>query len=240
MRDATFPESGLKLKLLDAGERLFAENGFEAVSVRDITEMAKANVASVNYYFGSREALLGMVMARCMSPVTEARHARLDLLKKRWAGKAPPLEEIVEAMVLPLVEQVKKSGLSERLFYRLVGRIFAKQGDGLPLAIEEQLVKASDRFVRVFEKALPTVSAEELVWRTHFVEGGISHLLTHYDGVLTVKGGAPGDSAMVTTLKRFIPFACAGLSEGIEVTKIAEIEEIAEVVEPSPQAVFDF
>ena len=58
MRDMTIPESGTKRKLLDAAELLFAERGFEAVSVRDITQLAKTNVAAVNYHFGSRDEYL--------------------------------------------------------------------------------------------------------------------------------------------------------------------------------------
>ena len=35
-------------RLLDAAERLFAENGFEGTSVRQITALADSNVAAVN------------------------------------------------------------------------------------------------------------------------------------------------------------------------------------------------
>ena len=73
MRETTIPESGSKRKLLETAEQLFADKGFEAVSVRDITQLAKTNVAAVNYHFGSRDSLLGMVMMRYMQPVTEER-----------------------------------------------------------------------------------------------------------------------------------------------------------------------
>lgn len=231
MRDSTFPESGSKRKLLDIAEQLFADKGFEAVSVRDITQLAKANVASVNYHFGSREALLAMVMARYMMPVNEERLARLEIIEKRWSGKVPPLEEIIEAMVRPLVSQVNKSDLSERLFYKLIGRIFSQQSDGLPPVIEEQLVKVNDRFARSFGKALPSLSAEDLAWRIHFVAGGMIHMLSNQDVVQKLSGGAAGSPSMEATLGRFIRFASAGLREGIEMGGEAE---------KGPQAVFDF
>ena len=81
MRDFTIPESGAKRKLLDAAELLFAEKGFEAVSVRDITQLAKTNIAAVNYHFGSRDHLLTLVMMRYMTPVTEERLVRLDFVE---------------------------------------------------------------------------------------------------------------------------------------------------------------
>ena len=140
MRAVTIPESGSKRKLLDAAEQLFADKGFEAVSVRDITQLAKANVAAVNYHFGSRDGLMSLVMTRYMhaGQLRSGLHG-LDALERKWSGKSVPLEEIIDALVRPLVGQVKKSELSERLFYKLMGRIFAQQGDGLPPQVEEQL-----------------------------------------------------------------------------------------------------
>jgi AcrR family transcriptional regulator len=231
MREMTLPESGSKRKLLDAAEQLFADKGFEAVSVRDVTQLAKTNVAAVNYHFGSREGLLTLVMMRYMLPVTEERLARLDTAERKWSGKAVPLEEIIDAFVRPLVTQVRKSELSERLFYKLTGRIFAQQGDGLPRQIEDQFRQVAERFSRAFGKTLPTVSPEDLAWRIHFLVGGMIHMLTHQDILSRVTGGASGTPTMEATLSRFIRFAAAGLREGTE----AEAP-----VKKGPQATFDF
>ncbi len=231
MRAVTVPESGSKRKLFDAAEELFAAKGFEAVSVRDITQLAKTNVAAVNYHFGSRESLLNLVMARYMSPVNEERLARLDAAERKGPGKAAALEEIIEALARPLVSQVRKSELSERMFYKLLGRIFAQQGDGLPPEIEDQLRHVFERFIRAFSKALPSVAADELIWRVHLMAGGMIHLLTHQDVLQRLSQGASGLPSMEATLGRFIRFAAAGLREGIEV-------EIS--VKKSPQVMFDF
>ena len=47
-----------KTKILDTAERLFAQKGFDAVSLRNIVEAAKVNLAAVHYHFGSKQALL--------------------------------------------------------------------------------------------------------------------------------------------------------------------------------------
>ncbi len=44
-------------RILDDAERLFAEKGFAAVSIREITSAAKSNLAAVNYYFGNKHNL---------------------------------------------------------------------------------------------------------------------------------------------------------------------------------------
>ncbi len=43
--------------ILQVAEKLFASNGFEGTSVRDICTEATVNVAMVNYYFGNKEGL---------------------------------------------------------------------------------------------------------------------------------------------------------------------------------------
>lgn len=51
-----------QIEILDVAETLFAEKGFDGTSIRDISKMAKINVAMVSYYFGSKERLLESLM----------------------------------------------------------------------------------------------------------------------------------------------------------------------------------
>lgn len=53
-----------KEHILDVAEQLFAEQGFEAVSVREISKAAAINIAMVSYYFGSKEKLYEEVINR--------------------------------------------------------------------------------------------------------------------------------------------------------------------------------
>src|ERR687895_1614836 len=50
-------------RLLDAARRLFAEHGYDHVTVRMIAAAADANVALINRYFGSKSGLFGEVLA---------------------------------------------------------------------------------------------------------------------------------------------------------------------------------
>jgi AcrR family transcriptional regulator len=51
-------------EIIDVAELLFAEQGFEAVSIREISKVAKINIAMVSYYFGSKEKLYEEVIKR--------------------------------------------------------------------------------------------------------------------------------------------------------------------------------
>ena len=45
-------------RLLDAAREVFAENSFQGATVHEICRRADANVAAVNYHFGSKDGLL--------------------------------------------------------------------------------------------------------------------------------------------------------------------------------------
>lgn len=47
-----------QLQIIEAAERLFATNGYEGTSVRDIAQEAGVNLAMISYYFGSKEKLM--------------------------------------------------------------------------------------------------------------------------------------------------------------------------------------
>lgn len=214
MRDFSTPFSAPKSRLLEAAESLFANQGFDAVSVRDITKEAGANVAAVNYHFGGRDGLISLVVLRYVTPVNEERIARLDAAERRYPGKTVPLEEVIECFTRPIVTAVKRSELSERLFCKLIGRIFCLQGQ-VPREMEEQMKQVAERYVRALSRSLPDASAEEVVWRFHFLLGGLIHMLTHQEMLARVTDGASGQPSMDTTLSRFIRFAAAGLRDGV-------------------------
>src|ERR1700675_3405038 len=89
-----------KTKILNAAEKLFALNGFDATSLRDITAEAQVNLAAVNYHFQSKDSLIDAVILRRIEPVNRRRVEMLDT-----AGPSPSVEQIVEAFLAPLLEK---------------------------------------------------------------------------------------------------------------------------------------
>jgi len=49
-------------QILQVAEQLFAEQGFDGTSVRDIAQHAGVNLAMISYYFGSKEKLLASLI----------------------------------------------------------------------------------------------------------------------------------------------------------------------------------
>lgn len=49
--------TGKRLELIETAGPLFANSGIDGVSIREIAEKSNVNIASINYYFGSKENL---------------------------------------------------------------------------------------------------------------------------------------------------------------------------------------
>jgi AcrR family transcriptional regulator len=69
-------------QMLDVAERLFAANGIDKVSIREILRASgQSNLSAAHYHFGSREALIGALMARRIREINIVRHRYLDELE---------------------------------------------------------------------------------------------------------------------------------------------------------------
>ena len=74
------PQGDTRIRILDAAERLFTDQGLKGFSLRAVTELAGMNLAAVNYYFGSKDELIYAMTQRHFSVVTSentsANHSR--------------------------------------------------------------------------------------------------------------------------------------------------------------------
>jgi AcrR family transcriptional regulator len=87
--------------ILDAAEKLFAERGFTAVSVRDIASAAGVSHALVHRYLGSKEQVYKTMLLRRETVIRDA---------------APAEDDLIEATRLMLREAV----LNQRDYVRLL------------------------------------------------------------------------------------------------------------------------
>lgn len=85
-----------KERLLNEAEILFAQKGYNAVSVREITTAASCNVAAINYHFGSKQNLyLEVFRARW---VPRARRVQEHFRKSLAAHSAPSPTAVTQAL----------------------------------------------------------------------------------------------------------------------------------------------
>lgn len=87
-------------RLLDAAERLYAERGIDAVSLREIVQAAGArNATAVQYHFGDRAGIVRAILARHAPEIEARRHALLDAYE---ADGVPGGRTLAAALVRPM------------------------------------------------------------------------------------------------------------------------------------------
>jgi Tetracyclin repressor-like, C-terminal domain len=86
-------------------------------------------------------------------------------------GKAPGVEELVEAFIAPYFDRLpSKSEVRGRTVSRLVGRILGDPAEEIrKVGVKGREVR--DRYLLAFAKALPNVMQEELWWRMRSMIG---------------------------------------------------------------------
>lgn len=181
------PSLATREKILNAAEKLFADNGFNGTSLRDITESAKVNLAAVNYHFGDKESLYTEVVRRRIRPINATRLARLDQALSLAADEPPPLELVVDILVRPIFEVHQDPSRGGHHIVRIIARTLT---DPLPfmgelLTVEFQAVIG--RFSQAVRRSVGHLSPEEFMWRMSFVVGAMQHTLAtlHQMGALT-------------------------------------------------------
>lgn len=68
----TRPSIATRRRILKAASRVFADQGYERASIRDIVARADVNQAAINYHFGSKEGLYRAVLEQALAALTNA------------------------------------------------------------------------------------------------------------------------------------------------------------------------
>jgi len=124
-------------RLLDAARKVFSQHSFQGATVREICRLADANVAAVNYHFGSKEGLLAealnfsqlAALQKANAQASECPKVRLRLflhdfmlmlldeknasaqcriMARELADPTPALDQIVSEAIAPLHEFLGK------------------------------------------------------------------------------------------------------------------------------------
>ena len=160
-------------RVFDAAVELFAARGFDAVTVRDITAHAGANLAAVNYYFESKENLIRLVFKHAAGPINAMILSRLTEYETSAAGSTLETEPILRALVEPIVHSLMAQGADSNLA-QIYAQCLMWPHHVLTVTFDEgQNDELMSRFMNALSRALPQWPKQEIAWALYFASGSI-------------------------------------------------------------------
>ena len=201
-------EAATKQQVFCAAERLFALHGFQSVSVRDITAEAGVNLASVNYHFGSKDALLFEIFRRRTAELNRERVRMLHEAAARADGK-PPVREILRALFHPPLRWSDPSH-PRRISVQFIIRARSEGTEAI-----REVLRSDVSHLRRFADALlatrPDLGPEEVYWRLHFCLGMThNNRFAEFDRLHVLSEGLTAEADTAALLERMLNFAEAG------------------------------
>jgi AcrR family transcriptional regulator len=201
-------DAATKAAVLAAAERLFAVRGLRCVSVRDITAEAGVNLASVNYHFGSKDALVFEIFRRRTAELSRDRARMLHEATARHDGR-PPVREILAALMEPPLRWSNPANV-RRIAMQFIIRARNEGSDAVRDVIRND-VSHLRPFTEALMSALPHLPPEEVYWRLHFALGMIhNNRFAEFDRLHALSDGLTRDGDVDALLKRMLDFAEAG------------------------------
>jgi AcrR family transcriptional regulator len=148
-------------KLLAAAGEIFAEKGFRDATIAEICQRAGANIAAVNYHFGSKEVLYSEAWRHAFAQSMQAHPPDGGV-----AADAPP-EERLRGQVMALLHRIADENNRE---FRFMQREFTNPTGLLEEVIREEIRPLQQRTERMVRELLGPQVAEREV---RFCEVGI-------------------------------------------------------------------
>ncbi|MEJ2792197.1 TetR/AcrR family transcriptional regulator [Iodobacter sp. LRB] len=198
-------------RILDAAEPLFVEHGFDATSMRMITQSARVNIAAVNYYYHSKDGLFRAVFERRAEPFARLLLGKLEELEKSVAK--PTADQVAEAFVMASLEMGRNPEYGGLLFVRLVARTFVEPHPELKATMPQRYGELTRRYLAALGRALPHLSELEVQWRFHFLSSAMFNAFAGNNVLrLFTESSLVNARDPALVVRMLMPFISAGLN----------------------------
>ena len=198
-----------KERLLDAAEQLFAQYGFDGVSVRDITEAARVDVALVSYHFGGKRELFVSIFQRRAEPLNSDRAKFLQHVMDAALPGRPSIEALINAYVQPMLRLALAGEPGWNSYFQIVAQVSNSPHWATQLMTRHYDPEAG-KLISALQAALPGVPAAEIFWAIQFLAGSVTMTFAQTGRIDRLSGGLCTSSDLKTALERLVPYAAAG------------------------------
>lgn len=160
---------------LDAAEIIFSENGYAGASMRAIAKKANANLGTLHYYFGTKEALIKKTLERRLKPTFQICLQELEACWPESNKESPDITQVLNAYIKPIVDL---SNDVNPEFDNLMLRTLNDPSDQIKNIFEPIKDEIVFLFIRLLKKCNKDLSIEEFYWRLVSVLGSTEYMFT--------------------------------------------------------------
>src|SRR3954468_9971738 len=201
-------------EILVNAEQLFAEFGYNRVSIRDIANAANVPIALVGYYFGRKEELFATIFEHRRAYIEE----RIERLKAINLDAPDPVVEIVRAWAEPAMNV--RSSSSGETFSLLVARIVWDQEGVAQRMLQRYYDPLAEVFIEAMMRAFPDCDRVTIVWRYEYAIGVLlMHVADRRVERLSAGQAISGDPARLEDLVSFIASGFRALAKRASATR---------------------
>jgi len=198
-------------QILQSAWDLFAEKGFENVSVRDVTSSAGVNLASVSYHFGGKDGLVQEIVKRCLDPLYKYGSRLLADAKNEYGDlESIPLEHLLTCWLRPLLLS-EECGVRFDLILRLIARYLIEIDYAVPMMTQRLMAENYHIYVEAFKVHFPKASEAQIVKYMIFVEGAAIYSSGIGRGILQLLNGQPVNRLDVDREKILADIVCCAV-----------------------------
>lgn len=184
-------EVSTRERLLTTAERLYAQDGIAAVSLRRINrEAGQANASALHYHFGSRDELISAILERRMADVNRRRMEVLDTM--RGDGRISDPRALCEALVGPLSEQVFRSDGQGTHYLGFVASIYNSSDINVYGLSRKREDKSLRDLAGLFIAALPDLPDWTVRLRYSMTVRSVIYALADWERERHISGIRPG------------------------------------------------
>jgi len=201
-----------KDRLLDAAEQLFANRGFEEVSIRDLAAQAGVNVAAVNYHFQGKDNLFLEVVRRRFCAQRDVTLASLQQALAA-SGERPRPDIIIRAIVGEYLRGALISTGNTSVMALITREMHTSNDTRHAVVFKEMIAPIFAAFHGAMLRARPNMTEDDANWAIASVIGQVHHFIMR-----RVKFDSLADDDTRAFMLRAFPVLAAPIDQYVEHT----------------------
>lgn len=199
----------MRERILDAAEELFAEHGFDGVTVRQVTRRASVDVALAHYYFGTKRGLFDSVFLRRAAVINDARLKSIDEYQVNPGPGGATIEGFIRAFLDPIIDRCLNDEPGWKNYMAIVAQV-----NNTPKWGGETMARYFDpvihRLIDALRGIMPGAQEADLYWSYQFLSGALTLTFAETGRIDLLSSGVCRSADYEAVRARMAPFIAAG------------------------------